>query len=109
MSRFQIFVNSIDKTTRNLSRMLSAIEKGIISIKIPGMTGSMFIEVKASESINNLSHLRSKIDKSGLDWHEIIDMVRNDYPDNWRKTLIAINRHDLVFRHDMEQFIKYGK
>ncbi|MDE6548551.1 MAG: hypothetical protein K2L22_06105 [Muribaculaceae bacterium] len=109
MSRFQIFVNSIDKTTRNLSRMLSTIENGIMSIKIPGMAGSMFIEVKASESINNLGHLRSKIDKSGLDWHEIIDMVRNDYPDNWRKTLIAINRHDLVFRHDMENFIKYGK
>ena len=108
-SQFQIFINSIDKTTRNRSRMLSTIENGIMSIKLTGMTGSMFIEVKASEIINSLGHLRNKIDKSDHDWHEMIDMVRKDYPNNWRQTLIAIDRHDLVFRHDIEQFIKYGK
>lgn len=80
-----------------------------MSIKLTGMTGSLFIEVKASEIINSLGHLRNKIDKSGHDWHEIIDMIRKDYPDNWRQTLNAIDRHDLVFRHDIEQFIKYGK
>ena len=108
-SQFQIFINSIDETTRNRSRILSTIENGIMSIKLTGMTGSMFIEVKASEIINSLGHLRNKIDKSDHDWHEIIDMVRKDYPNNWRQTLIAIDRHDLVFRHDIEQFIKYGK
>ena len=108
-SQFQIFINSIDKTTRNRSRMLSTIENGIMSIKLTGMTGSMFIEVKASEIINSLGHLRNKIDKSDRDWHEIIDVVRKDYPNNWRQTLIAIDRHDLVFRYDIEQFIKYGK
>lgn len=109
MSQFQISINSIDETTRNRARMLSIIENGIMSIKLTGMTGSLFIEVKASEIINSLGHLRNKIDKSGHDWHEIIDMIRKDYPDNWRQTLNAIDRHDLVFRHDIEQFIKYGK
>lgn len=109
MSQFQISINSIDETTRNRTRMLSIIENGIMSIKLTGMTGSLFIEVKASEIINSLGHLRNKIDKSGHDWHEIIDMIRKDYPDNWRQTLNAIDRHDLVFRHDIEQFIKYGK
>lgn len=109
MSQFQISINSLDETTRNRTRMLSIIENGIMSIKLTGMTGSLFIEVKASEIINSLGHLRNKIDKSGHDWHEIIDMIRKDYPDNWRQTLNAIDRHDLVFRHDIEQFIKYGK
>lgn len=108
-SQFRIFINSIDETTRNRVRMLSTIENGIMSIKLTGMTGSMFIEVKASEIINSLGHLRNKIDKSDHDWHEIIDMVRKEYPNNWRQTLIAIDRHDLVFRHDIEQFTKYGK
>lgn len=108
-SQFQIFINSIDETTQNRTRMLSTIENGIMSIKLAGMTGSLFIEVKASEIINNLGHLRNKVDKSRHDWHEIIDMVRKDYPDNWRQTLNAIDRQDLVFRHDIEQFIKYGK
>lgn len=108
-SNFKVFINSIDDMTRNRSRMLSIIERGIMSIKLTGMTGTMFIEVKASESINCLAHLRNKIDKSGHDWLEIIDMIRKDYPNNWRQTLIAIDRHDLVFRHDIEQFIKYGK
>ncbi len=108
-SQIQIFISNIDETTRNRSRVLSRIENGFMSIQLQGMTGSMFIEVKASESINNLGHLRNKIDRSDQDWHEIIDMVKKDYPNNWRQTLIAIDRHDLVFRHDIEQFINYGK
>lgn len=108
-SRFQIFINGIDETIRNRFRMFSAIENGIMSIELTGMTGTMFIEVEASETINSLGHLRNKIDKSDQDWHEIIAMVRKDYPDNWRQTLITIDRHDLVFRHDVEEFIKYGK
>ena len=55
-SQFRIFINSIDETTRNRARMLSTIENGIMSIKLTGMTGSMFIEVKASEIINSLVH-----------------------------------------------------
>ena len=78
-------------------------------IKLTGMVGSLFIKVKATTSLNDLGHLRNKIDKSGGDWHEIVDMIRKDYPSNWRQTLIAIDRHDLVFRYDTEQFIKYGK
>lgn len=109
MSNFKVFINSIDEVTRNRSRMLSIIESGIMSIKLTGMTGTLFIEVEASESINSLGHLRNKIDKSCNDWLEIIDKIRKDYPNNWRQTLIAIDRHDLVFRHDIEQFIKYGK
>lgn len=109
MSNFKVFINSIDEVTRNRSRMLSIIENGIMSVKLAGMTGTLFIEVKASESINSLGHLRNMIDKSGNDWLEIIDKIRKEYPNNWRQTLIAIDRHDLVFRHDIEQFIKYGK
>ena len=109
ISTFQIFVDNIDETTRNRYRMLSIIESGIMPIKLTGMVGSLFIKVKATTSLNDLGHLRNKIDKSGGDWHEIVDMIRKDYPSNWRQTLIAIDRHDLVFRYDTEQFIKYGK
>lgn len=109
ISKFQIVINSIGETTHNRSRILSIIDRGIMSIKLKGMTGFMFIEVKASENINSLGQLRKKIDKSGCDWHEVIDTVRNDYPNNWRQALIAIDRHDIVFRHDIEQYIKYGK
>lgn len=104
-----IIIKSIENTTRSRSRLFSLIENGIMAIQLPGLTGSIFIEFKASECIKNLGHLRKKIDKSSRDWHEIIAMIQKDYPNTWRQTLIAIDRHDLLFRYDVEQFINYGK
>lgn len=108
-SQFRIVINGIDGITRNRSKVLSVIDSGIMPISLTGITGSLFVEVTSSESINKLGHLRKKISKSEHDWHKIIEMVRREYPDNWRQTLIAIDRHDIVFRHDIEQYIKYGK
>jgi len=108
-SQIHIFIHHIDNETLNRSRMLSIIERGIMSIQLNGLTGSLFIKVKASEEINYLGHLRKRIDGLGRDWHDAINMVREKFPDDWRQTLIAIDRHDLLFRYDVEQYIKYGK
>ena len=91
------------------SRILSVVEKKNMGIQLRGITGTLFIEVNANDSVNNLALLRKKIELSTQDWHEIIKRVRTEYPNNWRQTLNSIGRHDLIFRYDIENFIKYGK
>ncbi len=103
-----LFINNIENSTRR-SRLLSLIEKGMMTVPLPGLTGSICMEVKSSDNLMSLGQLRKKINGTNLDWQEIIAMIKNTYPKNWRQTLIAIDRHDLLFRYDVEQFIKYGK
>ena len=103
-----LFINNIENSTHR-SRLLSLIEKGIMTVPLPGLTGSICIEVKTSNNLIRLRLLRKKINGTNLDWQEIITTIKNTYPKNWRQTLIEIDRHDLLFRYDVEQFIKYGK
>ena len=104
-----IEIQNIGVTTQNRSKMLSFIEKGLMPISLPGLVGSAFVKVKATPEITNLGHLRNIINHSNADWHQIIDRLKHEYSDNWRKILIDIDRHDLLFRHDVENYIKYGK
>ena len=102
-------VKSLDNIAGKRSRLLSFIERGVLPISLPGMSGSIFLRVNAEERINNLSSLRRDIDKSDIDWHDVIEIVKKKYPSNWRQTLIDIDRHDLLFRYDIEHFIHYGR
>ena len=108
-SRCVLQVNSLDNVMAGRSRILSVVEKKNMGIQLRGITGTLFIEVNANDSVNNLALLRKKIELSTQDWHEIIKRVRTEYPNNWRQTLNSIGRHDLIFRYDIENFIKYGK
>lgn len=104
-----IEIQHLGATTQNRSKILSFIEKGLMPISLPGLVGSAFVNVKATQEITNLGHLRNIINQSNVDWHQIIDCLKHEYSDNWRQILIAIDRHDLLFRHDVENYIKYGK
>lgn len=106
-----IEIQHLDATTRNRSKILSFIEKGIMPIPLPGLVGTAFIKVQGTQEINNLSRLRNEINQSNVDWHQIIKRLQDQDEDsnNWRQILIAIDRHDLLFRHDVEKYIKYGK
>ena len=104
-----LFINNIKNSTRR-SRLLSLIENGIMTVPLPGLTGSICIEVKASDNLVSLGQLRKKINETNRDWKEIFaTTTEKPCPKSWRQTLIAIDRHDLLFRYDVEQFIKYGK
>lgn len=104
-----IVIQHLDATTRNRSKILSFIEKGIMPIPLPGLVGTAFVKVQATPEINNLGRLRNAINQSNINWHQIIKHLQNEYPNNWRQILIAIDRHDLLFRCDVENYIKYGK
>lgn len=109
IDRWTLDVKSLDNILGKRSRLLSFIDKGVLPIRLSGMSGSIFLRVKAEESINTLSHLRIKIDESDCDWHDVIVIIKKEYPLNWRQALIEIDRHDLLFRYDIENFIHYGK
>lgn len=104
-----IEIQQLGATTQNRSKMLSFIEKGLMPISLPGLVGSAFIYVKATQEITNLGYLRNDINQSNADWHQIIDRLKHEHSDNWRQILIAVDRHDLLFRHDVENYIKNGK
>lgn len=102
-------VKNIDRITHNRTRLLSIIGKGLMPIQLKGLVGALFIEVKANEGVNFLVSIRSEIEKSESDWRQIITNIKKKYPGNWRQILIDIDRHDLLFRYDVEHFIHYGK
>lgn len=104
-----LLVKNIDRITHNRTKLLSIIEKGLMPIQLKGLVGALFIEVKADESVNFLVSLRREIEKSESDWHQIITNIQKQYPGIWRQILIDIDRHDLLFRYDVEHFIHYGK
>lgn len=81
-----------------------------MTVPLPGVTGWICIEVKASDNLVSLGQLPKKINETNRDWKEIFaTTTEKPCPKSWRQTLIAIDRHDLLFRYDVEQFIKYGK
>lgn len=104
-----LHIKTLERTSGKRARLLSSIEQGILPVRLPGLTGSLFLRVTAAESIHKLSSLRKDIDKSEKDWHDVINSIKKREPYTWRQTLIDIDRHDLLFRYDIEHFIHYGK
>lgn len=107
--RCTIEIQHLGANMRNRSKMFSFIEKGLMPIRLLGVSGSAFVNVKATQEITNLGHLRKNINVSNADWQQTVDCLKHKYPGHWRQILIDIDRHDLLFRHDVENYIKYGK
>lgn len=99
-------LSTIDSVTKGRERLLSAVNKGILSLQLKGMNGSLFVTLQPEPKISALACLRAKIDESRAPWEDIISELKEKYPASWRQTLITIGRHDLLFRHDVTQYIK---
>ena len=99
-------INTIDAIAKGRERLLSAVNKGILSLQLKGMNGSLFVTLQPDPKISALACLRAKIDESRAPWEDIISELKEKYPASWRQTLITIGRHDLLFRHDVTQYIK---
>ena len=99
-------LNTIDPVAKGRERLLSAVNKGVLSLQLKGMNGSLFVTLQPDSKISALVCLRAQIDESIDSWESIISELKEKYPTAWRQTLIAIGRHDLLFRHDVTQYIK---
>lgn len=99
-------LNTIDPVAKGRERLLSAVNKGVLSLQLKGMNGSLFVTLQPDSKISALACLRAQIDESIDSWENIISELKEKYPTSWRKTLITIGRHDLLFRHDVTQYIK---
>lgn len=99
-------LNTIDLVAKGRERLLSAVNKGVLSLQLKGMNGSLFVTLQPDSKISALACLRAQIDESIDSWENIISELKEKYPASWRQTLIAIGRHDLLFRHDVTQYIK---
>lgn len=99
-------LNTIDLVAKGRERLLSAVNKGVLSLQLKGMNGSLFVTLQPDSKISALACLRAQIDESIDSWENIISELKEKYPASWRQTLIAIGRHDLLFRHDVAQYIK---
>ena len=96
----------VDLVAKGRERLLSAVNKGVLSLQLKGMNGSLFVTLQPDSKISALACLRAQIDESIDSWENIISELKEKYPASWRQTLIAIGRHDLLFRHDVAQYIK---
>ena len=99
-------INTIDAIAKGRERLLSAVNKGFLPLQLKGMNGSLFVSLQPDSKISALACLRAKIDESRAPWEDIISELKEKYPASWRQTLITIGRHDLLFRHDVTQYIK---
>lgn len=104
-----LHVSKIGKESKNRRKLFPQIKEGIMPIPMNGIVGSLFIRVTGDDSLLNLAKISSIINQSDQTWIEIIDGLKYIYPDNWRRILVDIDRHDLLFRYDVERFIHYGK
>lgn len=102
-------INTVNAVVKGRERLFSAICKGFLPLQLKGMKGSLFVSLQSAADIYALANLRAGIDESHRSWEDIIRDIKEKYPSSWRQTLIIIERHDLLFRHDITQYIKYGK
>lgn len=102
-------IASIAGLKRSRTRLLSYIGRGYLPVQLNGMAGSLFIKIQADQATNDLAWLRQEIDKSESDWRDVVEIVKKQYELDWRKVLISIDRHDLLFRHDVEHYINDDK
>lgn len=102
-------IRSLANVKRHRGQLLSLIEKKFLPVQIPGIVGTLFVDIDSTEEIFNLASLHKEIDNSESDWHKVVSTIKERYRDKWRNTLIAIERHDLLFRYDVEQYIHYGR
>lgn len=103
-----LHLKSLEGAKSKRMKILKAVSSRCISVRLPGLSGNFFIKISASKDIEEISKLRMEIDKSSDDWHDIIRKVQTEYPTMWRNILIDIGRHDLLFRHDVENYIHYS-
>lgn len=103
-------INTIDTITKGRERLFSAINKKFLPLQLKGIVGSLFVSLQPDSKISALADLRARINKyPKKPLNDIISEVKEEYPHSWRQTLITIGRHDLLFRHDVTQYIKGGK
>lgn len=98
-------ITSLNTLTKDRAKMLDYIDNGILPLELKGIKGTIFLKLDVSENIVELAHLSKEINSLTDDWHQIIAKVKRLYPNSWRQTLLTIDRHDLLFRYDVEQFI----
>ncbi len=101
----EVYIENLDGAKSSRLKLLSSISEGYMSIPMSGLAGDIFIKVKTTPEVYNLSALKEMVDCSVGDWHKSVQEIQNRYPANWRKVLLDIGRHDLLFRHDIENFI----
>lgn len=101
----EVYIENLDGAKSSRLKLLSSISEGYMSIPMSGLAGDIFIKVKTTPEVYNLSALKEMVDCSVGDWHKSVQEIQNRYPDKWRKVLLDIGRHDLLFRHDIENFI----
>lgn len=99
-------INTIDTITKGRERLFSAINKKFLPLQLKGIVGSLFVSLQPDSKISALVDLRARINKyPKKPLNDIISEVKEEYPHSWRQTLITIGRHDLLFRHDVTQYI----
>lgn len=103
----EIYIEELCGTKNSRAKLFRAISEGYMSIPMLGLVGDIFIKVNTTPEVYNLSKLREMIDSSVDDWDKSVREIQDQYPDKWRKILLDIGRHDLLFRHDIENFIHY--
>lgn len=107
-------INTIGTVTKSRERLFLAINKKFLTLQLKGLIGSLFVSLQPDSKISALADLRARINEyqnneCQKSLNDIISEVKEEYPNSWRQTLLTIGRHDLLFRHDVKQYIKSGK
>lgn len=100
-------INRVGGSKTKKIKILKGVSDKIISTSLPGLAGNLFLKTKGSEQVEHIAHMRAKINEASGDWHEVVDALKEKYPENWRNILTETGRHDLLFRHDLKQYIHY--
>ena len=103
----EIYVKELSGTKKKRTKFLEFIYDGYMTLPLPGITGSLFVRVKASPQIQDLAKMKKEIEVSEQNKFKHIEDMQRKYPDRWRTLLLDMGRHDLLFLYDVEHFIKY--
>ncbi len=98
-------ISALPKIKRG--RILQDVSQGLFSIPLIGGSGQLFIRLDADKQVADLAALNVELNKMNLDWVHLVESVQSRYPDKWRFVLLEIGRHDLLFKYDVQHFIKY--